>query len=151
LRTDLIDAQRTLVEVIDGLGRADWDRPAVEGEWTVRQLVVHLVTAEGGFVPALRRITTGAGGVPADFDPNRWNAAQQRRRTEFPVEQLGPELAAAHTAMLALLDGLDDAALDFRGRLSSGVEGSAADNFRLVASHKRAHTQEIVAALRGGA
>jgi hypothetical protein len=49
--------------------------------------------------------------------------------------------------MVTLLDTLDDAALDQRGRLSSGVVGTTEDNFLLVASHKRAHTQDIEAAL----
>jgi hypothetical protein len=49
--------------------------------------------------------------------------------------------------MLTLLDTLDDAALDQRGNLSTGVDGSTEDNFRLVATHKRTHTQDIAAAL----
>jgi hypothetical protein len=48
--------------------------------------------------------------------------------------------------MVALLDSLDDMALDHRGHLSSGAEGSTEDNFRLVASHKRGHTRDIRAA-----
>ena len=49
--------------------------------------------------------------------------------------------------MVALLESLDVAALDQRGHLSSGDEGSTEDNFRLVASHKRSHTENIRAAL----
>jgi hypothetical protein len=49
--------------------------------------------------------------------------------------------------MLDLLDTLDDTALDQRGHLSSGTDGSTEDNFRLVAAHKRSHTDDIRAAL----
>ena len=116
----------------------------------VSELLVHLTTAESGFVPTLRRMAAGEGGVPADFDPNRWNAGQLRRRKEIPPEQLRAELDAAHAQMIALLESLDDAALDQRGYLSSGAEGSTEDNFRLVAQHKRIHTQDIRGALEAG-
>jgi hypothetical protein len=92
-------------------------------------------------------MSEGQGGVPQDFDPNRWNADQLRRRVDSEPEQLRKDLEAAHAAMLSLLDTLDDTALDQRGHLSSGVDGSTEDCFRLVASHKRAHTQDIEAAL----
>jgi uncharacterized protein (TIGR03083 family) len=147
IRDDLVEAQRDLLNVLDRVGPDDWPRPSPNEGWTVRDLLVHLTTSEVGFVDTLRRMAAGEGGVPADFDPNRWNAGQLRRRGDVPAEQLRPQLEEAHRDMLALLDGLDDAALDSRGHMSSGVEGSAEDNFRLVASHKRGHTSDIRAAL----
>jgi uncharacterized protein (TIGR03083 family) len=148
IRQDLVDAQRALMDALDGVGPDDWVRrsPTNEG-WMVRELLIHLTTSESGFVPTLRRMAAGEGGVPADFDPNRWNAGQVRRRTEVPPEQLRAELESAHQVMVALLESLDGAALDHRGHLSSGDEGSTEDNFRLVASHKRTHTEDIRAAL----
>jgi uncharacterized protein (TIGR03083 family) len=147
IRDDLVEAQRDLLDVLDRVGPNDWLRPSPNEGWTVRDLLIHLTTAESGFVGTLRRMAAGEGGVPADFDPNRWNAGQLRRRGEMPTEQLRLQLEEAHRDMLALLDGLDDAALDHRGHMSTGVEGSTEDNFRLVASHKRGHTSDIRAAL----
>jgi hypothetical protein len=92
-------------------------------------------------------MAAGEGGVPADFDPNRWNAGQLRRRSDMSTQQLLPELESAHREMLAMLETVDDTALDRRGHLSSGVDGSTEDNFRLVASHKRDHTEDIRASL----
>ena len=148
LRAELVDAQRQLLEVLDRVGPDDWPRrsPTNEG-WQIRDLLVHLSTSEAGFVPSLRRMADGQGGVPADFDPNRWNAGQIRRNTEADPGQLRQQLEAAHAQMLDLLDSLGDQALDQRGHLSTGVEGSCADNFRLVAAHKRGHTDDIRAAL----
>jgi uncharacterized protein (TIGR03083 family) len=148
IRRDLADAQQQLRRVLDRVGPDDWSRQSPRNPgWTVRDFLTHLSTAESGFVPTLKRMAAGEGGVPDDFDPNRWNAGQLRRRGDTPSEQLRADLEAAHAAMLSLLDGLDAAALDRRGRLSTGVEGSTEDNFRLVASHKRSHTQDIEAAL----
>jgi uncharacterized protein (TIGR03083 family) len=147
IRQDLVDAQQALLAVLDRVGPNDWGRPSPNEGWTIPNLLTHLTTSEVGFVPTLRRMAAGEGGVPADFDPNRWNASQLRRRGEVSFEQLRPELEAAHRDMLALLDTLDETALNHRGFLSSGVEGSTEDNFRLVASHKRDHTDDIRAAL----
>ncbi len=146
IRQDLVDAQRVLLDALDQVGAADWARPSPNEGWTVRDLLTHLTTSESGFVPTLRRMAAGEGGVPLDFDPNRWNAGQLRRRGDMPPEQLRAELESAHRDMLALLDSIDASALDHRGHLSSGVEGSTEDNFRLVAFHKRAHTEDIRAA-----
>jgi hypothetical protein len=148
IRAALIDAQRALDEVLDRVGSDDWLRTGPNNAgWTVRDVLVHLTTAEIGFVPTLRRMAAGEGGVPADFDPNRWNAGQLRRSVDLTTDQLRPALAEAHAEMLALLAGVDDAALDRRGLLSTGAEGSTEDNFLLVASHKRSHTDDIRAAL----
>jgi hypothetical protein len=148
IREDIVDAQRALLDALDRVGPDGWllHSPTNEG-WMVRELLVHLTTSESGFVPTLRRMAAGEGGVPADFNPDRWNAGQQKRRTEAEPEHLRAELESAHTQMVALLDSLDDAALDHRGHLSSGDEGSTEDNFRLVAAHKRSHTEDIRAAL----
>lgn len=148
IRQELVSAQRELGDVLDHIGPDAWllTSPSNEG-WTIRDLLTHLTTSETGFVPTLRRMASGEGGVPVDFDPNRWNASQLRRRAEIPADQLRPELEHAHAEMLALLDSLDGAALNHRGHLSSGVDGSTEDNFRLVASHKREHTAHIRDAL----
>jgi uncharacterized damage-inducible protein DinB len=143
IRNDLVEAQQQLREALERVGADEWDSVSANEGWTVRQLVTHLTTAETGFVSTLRRMASGQGGVPVDFDPNRWNAGQLRRRGDVPVEQLRSELEGSHRAMLDLLEGCDDAALDQRGQLSTGVEGSTEDNFRLVASHKRDHTADI--------
>jgi uncharacterized protein (TIGR03083 family) len=147
IRDDLVDAQQALIRVLNGLAPEDWSRVGPNEGWTVRDLLTHLTTSETGFVPTIRRLAAGQGGVPADFDPNRWNAGQLRRRGDVAPDQLRAELEQSHQDMLALLESLDDTALDQRGFLSSGVEGSAEDNFRLVASHKRSHIEEIRAAL----
>jgi uncharacterized damage-inducible protein DinB len=148
LRDALVDAQRQLVDALDQVTDHDWQRigPNNEG-WSIRDLLVHLTTSELGFVPTLKKMAAGQGGVPQDFDPNRWNAGQSRRNADASPAHLRQQLETAHGEMLQLLESLDDTALDQRGHMSSGDEGSTEDNFLLVASHKRSHTQDIRAAL----
>jgi uncharacterized protein (TIGR03083 family) len=147
IRDDLQAAQRELLEVLDRVGPDGWSRASPNEGWTIRDLLTHLTTSETGFVPTLRRMAAGQGGVPADFDPNRWNAGQLRRRGETDPAQLRAELERSFAESLSVLDSLAAAELDQRGHLSDGTDGSTEDNFRLVASHKRAHTDDIRAAL----
>jgi uncharacterized protein (TIGR03083 family) len=147
IRQELVDAQQQLLDVLDRVGFDEWSLASPNEGWTVLNLLTHLTTSESGFVSTLQRMAAGQGGVPTDFDPNRWNAGQLRRRGEVDPSQLRAELEKAHGEMLALLAGVGEVELDRRGHLSSGVEGTTEDNFRLVASHKRAHTEDIRAAL----
>jgi uncharacterized protein (TIGR03083 family) len=147
IRTELADAQQALLETLDRVGPEDWSRTSPNEGWTVRDLLTHLTTSETSFVPSLRRMAAGQGGVPADFDPNRWNAGQLRRRGDPDPAQLRSELESSHAEMLSLLEDLDEAALDQTGHLSTGVDGTTEDNFHVVADHKRTHTADIRAAL----
>ncbi|MBV9175356.1 MAG: DinB family protein [Chloroflexi bacterium] len=148
LRAKLVEAQRELLQTLDTVSDDDWQRVGPNNEgWSIRDLLVHLTTSEVGFVPTLKKMAAGQGGVPQDFDPNRWNAGQSRRNTEASPAMLRQQLETAHQEMLQLLETLDDTALDQRGHMSSGVDGSTEDNFLLVASHKRSHTEDMRAAL----
>jgi uncharacterized protein (TIGR03083 family) len=146
-RHGLVAAQAKLLAVLDRVGHEGWSRPSPNEGWTVRDLLCHVATAEVGFLSTLKKMAAGGGGVPDDFDPNRWNAGQLRRRAGASVSELRADLESAHQGMLAVLDELDDAALDQPGRLSTGEAGTLEDTFRLVARHKRAHTADIEAAL----
>jgi uncharacterized protein (TIGR03083 family) len=148
LRGELQSAQAELIAVLDRIGPDDWTRTSPDTpDWSVLGLLTHLSTAERGFVRTIERQAAGAGGVPTDFDPNRWNAAQLRRNAEATPAHLREQLEASHFDMLALLDGLDDAALDQRGWMTIGREGSVEDVVRVVAGHKRGHTADIAVAL----
>jgi hypothetical protein len=67
-------------------------------------------------------------------------------RKDASRQDLSPNEGGTVHDLLTHLDTLDDAALNHRGHLSSGVEGSTEENHRLVASHKRTHTEDIRAA-----
>jgi uncharacterized protein (TIGR03083 family) len=147
LQDDLEAGQRELVDVLDRVGPDDWQRLSPNEGWTIQHLLTHLSTSERGFLTLLRRIAAGEGGLPTDFDPNRWNAGQLKRSSELSTADLRAQLEMASADILAFLAGLDDAALDQRGHLSTGAEGSTEDALRLNASHKRGHTDDIRAAL----
>jgi uncharacterized protein (TIGR03083 family) len=147
IRRDLVDAQTGLLQALDRVGADGWSLVSPNEGWTVHSLLTHLATSEAGFVASMSRQASGAGGLPADFDPNRWNAGQVRRRAESAPLDLRTELETAHVRLLSLLDSLGPDELDRRGHLSTGGDGSVEDGLRLSARHKREHTDDILAAL----
>lgn len=150
LRELLVETQEELQTALAAADRASaWEivGPNNEG-WSVRQLLVHLATSEAGFATTAERMARGEGAMPPDFDPNRWNAGQQRRRAETSIAELRSTLEESHRRTLEQLDRLDAETLRTRrGYLSTGQEGSLADLLRLLATHKRGHTADIEAAL----
>jgi uncharacterized protein (TIGR03083 family) len=147
IHEELRATQRDLLEALDRVGPTDWERLSPNEGWTIRHLLTHLSTSEHGFIGTARRMAAGEGGLPTDFDPNRWNAGQQRRNAEVDPAEMRQRLETAHAEILELLESMDDHGLDQRGYLSSGQEGSTEDCLRLLASHKRTHTADIRAAL----
>jgi uncharacterized protein (TIGR03083 family) len=147
IRHELLATQQALLGVLDRVEPTDWQRASPNEGWTIQHLLTHLSTSEHGFVGTVRRLAAGEGGLPSDFDPNRWNAGQLQRNAEALPGELRQRLETAHAEMLELLNTLDDAALDRRGLLSTGQEGSTEDCLRLLAAHKRTHTEDIRAAL----
>ncbi len=147
LRREVVDAQRALLDVLVRVGENGWTRSSPNEGWTARDLLLHLATTEAGFAKNVQRMLRGEGGVPADFDQDRWNASQLRRNADATVDDLQRLLISAHAELLGVIDGADDGALDQRGYLTTGEEGSVEDTLRLVARHKRTHTHDIEAAL----
>jgi len=146
-RGALQQAHAALMQVLDHAQDDAYSRPLAESEWRARDLLVHLATAEAGLGALARRISAGEGGLPENYDRDRWNAGQVRRRGESPVAELRGELERAHAEMLAFLEGLEPAAAQHRGRLPMGEEGSVFDVLDLVARHKIEHTAQLEAAL----
>jgi uncharacterized damage-inducible protein DinB len=152
IRHELVDAQSRLLDTLERVGLNEGGRESPnEPGWTVRDLLAHVATSEVGFLPTLRRMAQGGGGVPQDFDRNRWNAGQLRRQSDTPTPELVDRLKTAHQEMLDFLDTLEEQALDQRGWLTIGRDGTLEDALRVVASHKRTHADDMRAALAAGA
>jgi hypothetical protein len=146
IRADLINSHLRLGNVLEQTeGR--WLNVGPTQDWNVRELLAHLATAEAGHLATVRRIAAGEGGVPDNFDADRWNAGQLRRTADLDVASLRQRLDAAHAEMLTALEATTELAMSQPARLATGANGTLADEFTLVAAHKREHTLELEAAL----
>ena len=141
LRSGLEASGARAAEVLAALQEADLECPATP-EWVVRDLLVHLATSERGVQGVLEGFLRGESIVPVGFDLDRWNASQVARLRDLSLDQLRAQILANREATLALLDRLNDADLDRRGRHALGREVSLGEALRIMAAHERVHIEE---------
>src|SRR5260221_12389545 len=89
----LVAGRQKLNAVLDQLQPDDWEKPIQEADqqWTVRQIVAHLVDAQKGMAGQIAKINAGTEAIPPDFDLSRWN----KRAVEKSSDKTQQELLAA--------------------------------------------------------
>lgn len=148
IRRVLVEAQARLLVAIRHMAGRDWDGPTANLEWTARQILTHVATVETSYVSLIRRMAAGQGGVPEDFDADRWNVVQLARQGVRDPADLEVEQVRAHRQLLELLEGFTSQELDQHGWLSSGGrQGSVEDALLLLGEHQQAHTSDLEGAL----
>jgi hypothetical protein len=136
--------------VLTALSDDERRQPALgdgEAAWTVGDVVAHLADAEAGLLGQVQRLLAGKQTVPEDFDLDRWNRRAVRRNRDRPHTDLLEQIRASHLAALETLAATEEAALDLKGRHSSGDILTAEGFFRRMADHRQAHTRDILRAL----
>ncbi len=149
IRDHLLHTREGLLDVIGQLETADWERPvqAVEGGWTVKQVLLHVATSEGGQLATGKAIAAGQPTVPDDFDLNRYNRRQlEKNQAKQPPEILFG-MAESRQKVLAFLDEVSAEELDKRGKHGRGDVISLEQLFYRIGEHEVGHTAEIRKAL----
>lgn len=147
---DRLHASRArLLAVVEPLTEADLDRPAA-GEWTIRQILMHLIASEDDHRRVVEAILRGESDrLPHDFSLDAHNAHRLAEVGWLEREALQTALQAQRARTLALAEGLDDEALAQRGRHPALGEMSVGDILRIIAVHELRHLRDIQAALGG--
>jgi uncharacterized damage-inducible protein DinB len=110
------------------------------GKWTIREVVGHLSDAERIFAYRLLRIARGDPTPLPGFDEQRYVPAGAFERR--PLAQVAAEFRAVRDATLALLRGLDDAALARRGVANDSPVTARALAY-IIAGHEIHHVRVI--------
>jgi len=90
LRAQTRVERRRLADLLDDLGETDWERPSACGDWTVRELVAHLIAWDEVLMHKGRRgvpmaaARWVAGMVRARFDVARFNQRSVERCFDDP-------------------------------------------------------------------
>ncbi len=145
----LIRTREELLEVIGQMEIADWDRPvqSVADGWTVKQMLLHLATAEIGQFNTGKAIAAGQSNVSDDFDLNRYNRRQiEKNQAKQPPEILFG-MAESHQKVLAFVDEVSAEDLEKRGKHGRGDVISLEQLFYRIGEHEEEHTAEIKKAL----
>ena len=100
------------------LDDADWEKEVyTEGTtWTVRNVLVHFVTAEQGFLKLFPTIVEGGEGSSKDFDVDRYNASQQKKTESLSPQELLEKFQEIRAKMAAWTETLSAEDLLKEGR-----------------------------------
>jgi hypothetical protein len=116
-------------------------------EWQVSDLLRHDVSAEHSMTRLIENIRDGGEGASADFDLTRWNASRVQKAKAKSIEDLTADLAQNRTYLLGVIDSLDEADLDKKGRHGSLRIMSIEEILHLIADHEQRHMADIQQAL----
>lgn len=136
-----------------GLDGAGWETAVFSEEttepWNVTDVVRHLADAEWGMTGLMMNIQSGKGGVPEDFDTNKWNSRSvAKRKAKTPAELLD-EMAQNRQRLFAFLDTLSDDDWAKEGRHASLNIYSIEQICHVIADHESLHLQNIREAVGG--
>ena len=84
-------------------------------QWTVRQVLAHLVTIEKTMHWLFRNMVDGGPGSPDDFDVARFNRTQPQKLDHLSLQQLLQRFRTVREETIAIVAGMADADFDREG------------------------------------
>lgn len=115
-----------------------------DGEvWTIRNLLVHFVTAEKGFLKIFSDIINGGPGVREDFDIDRYNSSQQKKNVDISTAELIGEFRVVREEMIRFVIGLKDTDLLKVGRHPFLGQVALLEMVKLIYRHNQLHLRDI--------
>jgi Mycothiol maleylpyruvate isomerase N-terminal domain/DinB superfamily len=146
---DLTRSHRELLRLVDSLSEADWERAVPYGDWTVKDLIAHVIgdmspgwpglILAGVFTPQFI-VDMGRG-----YDARTANAANVEERRRWTREDLRQMLFEAHDEMIDAARRLDEShlpVLDYVVPMGPEYELKVVD-FIWRGAHDRQHADDI--------
>jgi hypothetical protein len=141
------------ISFFKGLPDSVWNqRLYADGEeWTVHEVLAHIVEAEGSFFALFSNIAKGGSGVSMDFDIDRHNAAEVGKISGKTRAELFSLFNARRTRMISLVNGFSSDALNNIGNHPFFGEITLGEMIRLYILHINIHIRDIrkIAGKRG--
>ena len=144
----LKESRENLVRQLDQLAELQAAQVMVNPEWSVKDLVGHLVGAERGMTRMAQQFATGSNPkLPAGYNNDIYNARQVEKRKSLTYAQARAELEASRADLYAVIDQLTASQLDYRGEHPIRGEISLKELLNVIAWHESLHSKEISAKL----
>src|SRR5579859_842244 len=137
--------RQRLNTVLNQLEPGDWEKSIQEADqqWTVRQIVAHLVDAQKGMTGQIAKINAGTEAIPADFDLSRWNKRAVEKSADKTQQELLAALAEGHGALMQLIESMAESDFQKQGRHSSLRIMTLEEIGKEVGTHEMEHAQVI--------
>lgn len=153
LREKLNSSREATLEVIQQMDPEDWTHlvySSHQADWTARDVLRHLVWAEGGMLRLMKNIREGGSGVSQDFDLDKYNAQGIAKLDDRMPAELMAMMQDNRKQLLAFIDALDEADWEMSGRHGSGETMSIAQICERIANHEQEHLADLRQALELG-
>jgi len=116
--------------------------------WTVRNILVHLVTAERGLTKLFVNIRDGGPGASEDFDIDRYNASQQEKSGKLMPRELLEQYKSVRAELIIWVSTLDEADLDKIGRHPFMGQTTLREMIKMIYLHNQLHYRDLRKALK---
>ncbi len=117
------------------------------GGWSAIEIFRHLANSERGLTTQIKYIVAGKGGVPEDFDLNRYNDALTKKMQGLDTDQIKTMWEKNRKELIDFLDNLKPEDFDKSGRHPMGQILTIYQYFKIIVRHTLAHTEEVKLAL----
>lgn len=134
-----------LFAFLAGLDEAAWET-AVQSEdaqWTIADLVRHLMNAESGMTGLIEQFKAGKDPVPPDFDRERYNQSRVKKTQALTPQELMAQMSANREHLLTVIESLEDGDWSKKGRHASLRIMTIEEVCHLIADHESVHLEEM--------
>ncbi len=140
-----------LFNFFSNLRDSDWNIEIyTEGSiWTVRNVLIHFVTAERAFLTGLfPNVLKGDGGSTQEFSIDRFNARQQERSQNLTPQELLEMFKSTRADMIEWVSKLNEADLEISGRHPYLGLVTLGEMIKTVYVHNLQHYRDIKRVIR---
>jgi uncharacterized damage-inducible protein DinB len=141
---NLADSRLALMQAIEGLNEDQLAGQAIDGQWTIKDILGHIISRDELVLAPLKRFAEGG-----PFDPeivenlDEWNAQQIERKREFPLSHILKEVARVRLELMAYVQKLEDVQWNISLRLPWGGRGDISTLLTEIAQHEMEHVSTI--------
>ncbi|HLF28928.1 MAG TPA: DinB family protein [Anaerolineae bacterium] len=112
-------------------------------DWSLKDLLAHLTSAERAFLYYGRDILNGGAGAPEGFDLNGFNQREVGQLRERAFAQLIDDLRAVRRETIEFVGQIADADFARRGRHPFFGQMSIDEMFKLIYRHTMLHLRDV--------
>lgn len=140
----LNESRAYLEQMLDRVGDR-WDEQlyADGAQWTIRQLLIHLMLADKGHNSMVMMAAKGTHIIPEDYDIDRYNASSVRKNDALSPADARAALRQSRAELLAWIDAVEDSVLDIETRHASLQILPIYKIFNIMAWHEKEHADDI--------
>lgn len=145
----LVESRAKLNDALDRIGdRGDEQIYSDGAQWTLRQLVIHLMLSDAGHNRMVSHYAEGKEFIPADYDLQRYNKRSVEKKAEMTLAQARDSLAQSRQDLLEWFDKqADDSFLDKKGRHATLQILTIAQIIDVMCGHEDGHTSDMLTML----